>query len=345
MHSNMKLFLAIIITCCFTLIAIAAQNPEQAELTDFNDAMLEEQLVYPDWFKLSSGDLNDDLKESLAEGKIGLIVYFGQKRCAYCEQFLGVNLGITDIQKYIRENYNIVPIDIWGIDELKDTDGKFYSERELSIRYKTNFTPSLVFYDREGKPVFRLRGYHTPYRFRAALKYVVEGFYKKESFRDYLARAESGLFFMTGGLNERDFFIKPPYNLKQTIKKSGSSLAVFFEQGSCHACDLLHSDPLNNDLTIAEIEKIKAVQLDMWADTPLVTPDGTKTTAKAWAKDLGLFYAPTLVFFDTNGKEVIRIDSVVKFYRLLGVLDYINNRGYATDDNYQTWRLKQRKTN
>jgi len=345
MHSNMKLFLAIIITSCFTLTAIAAQNSEQAKFTDFDDAMLEEQLVYPDWFRLSSGDLNDDLKESLLEGKIGLIVYFGQKRCAYCEQFLEVNLGITDIQKYIRENYNIIPVDIWGIDELKDTDGNIYSERELSIQYKTNFTPSLVFYGREGKPVFRLRGYHTPYRFRAALKYVVEGFYKNETFRDYLARAESGLFFMLGGLNERDFFLKPPYNIKQTIKNSGKPLAVFFEQGSCHACDLLHSGPLNNDQTLSEIKKMNTIQLDMWADTPLVTPDGIKTTAKAWANDLGLFYAPTLVFFNTNGEEVIRIDSVVKFYRLLGVLDYINNHGYATGDNYQTWRLKRRKTN
>ncbi len=258
----MKLFLAIVITSCFTLPAIASQSFEQAELTDFNDAMLDEELVHPDWFSISSGSLNDDLEESLAEGKIGLIVYFGQKRCAYCEQFLETNLGIAEIQKYLRASYNIIPIDIWGIDEIKDTDGKLYSERELSIRYKTNFTPSLVFYDREGKPVFRLRGYYPPYRFRAALTYVVEGFYKKESFRDYLARAESGLFFMLGGLNEREFFIKPPYNLRQTIKNSGEPLAVFFEQGNCHACDLLHSGPLNNDQTLSEIKKMGAIQLN-----------------------------------------------------------------------------------
>ena len=79
----MKLFLAIIFTSGFSLAVIAAQDFEQAELTDFDDAMLDESLVYPDWFRISSGDLKDDLGESLAEGKIGLIVYFGQKRCAY----------------------------------------------------------------------------------------------------------------------------------------------------------------------------------------------------------------------------------------------------------------------
>lgn len=210
MLNDMKLFLVIILTSCFTFTAMASQEYEQAELTDFDDALLKEELVYPDWFKMSLGDLNDDLQESLAEGKSGLIVYFGQKRCAYCEQFLETNLGITDIQKYIREHYNIIPIDIWGIEDIKDTDGKSYTERELSIRYKTNFTPSLVFYDDKGKPIFRLRGYYPPYKFRAALKYVVEGFYKKETFRDYLARAESGLFFRLGGLTERDFFTEPP---------------------------------------------------------------------------------------------------------------------------------------
>lgn len=345
MLNDMKLFLVIILTSCFTLAAMASQEYEQAELTDFDDALLKEELVYPDWFEMSLGDLNDDLQESLAEGKIGLIVYFGQKRCAYCEQFLETNLGITDIEKYIREHYNIVPIDIWGIEDVKDTDGKSYTERGLSIRYKTNFTPSLVFYDDQGKPVFRLRGYYPPYKFRAALKYVVEGFYKKETFRDYLARAESGLFFRLGGLTERDLFIGPPYDLKKIVKQSEAPLVVFFEQGECHACDLLHTSPLNNDKTIAEIKKMNAIQLDMWSDMPLVTPDGKITTAREWAKDLELFYAPTLVFFDPEGKEIIRLDSVVKFYRLLGVLDYMNKRGYATDDNYQTWRLKRRKTN
>ena len=130
---------------------------------EFDDTMLEEELVYPGWFKLSMGDLSDDISEAAAAGKTGIMVYFGQKRCAYCEQFLEQNIGAPDIEHYIREHYDIIPIDIWGIEDIVDTDGKTYSERELSIRYKTNFTPSLVFYNLEGKPVFRLRGYYPPY--------------------------------------------------------------------------------------------------------------------------------------------------------------------------------------
>lgn len=343
MFINIKLLLVLTFALCFT--GLASQTYGQAELSDFDDAILDEELIYPDWFRITLGDLNDDLKDALNEGKTGLIVYFGQKRCPYCEQFLKVNLGFPDIQNVIRKHFNIIPIDIWGINDIKDTDGKSYTERTLSIYYETNFTPSLIFYDRNGKPIFRLQGYYPPYKFMAAIKYVIEGFYIRETFRDYLARAEPGLFFMLGGLNERDFFITPPYDLRQIIKESGKPLAVFFEQGKCHACDVLHTGPLNKKNVIDEINKMNTIQLDMWSDTPVVTPDGKKTTAKSWANDLGLFYAPTLVFFDSNGKEIIRIDSIVKFYRLLGVLEYMNKRGYTTEDNYQSWRLKQRKTN
>ena len=309
----------------------------------FDDTMLEEELVYPDWFKYTVGDLNEDIKEAVAAGKNGIMVYFGQKRCAYCEQFLQENIGAPDIEHYIREHYDIIPIDIWGIEDITDTNGEIYSERDLSIRYKTNFTPSLVFYDNKGKPVFRLRGYYPPYKFRAALKYVTEGFYKEETFKEYLERAEPGAFFMLGGLTDRDFFSQPPYKLNKLFKDSTKHLAVIFEQGDCHACDLLHSGPLSEDDTLKEIENMNVVQLDMWSETPVTTPGGNKTTAKDWASELNIFYTPTLIFFDHKGKEIIRIASVVQYYRLLGVLEYVNQKAYLTEPDYQSFRLKQRE--
>ena len=308
----------------------------------FDDTQLEEELVYPDWFKLSLGDLNDDLEEARNSGKKGIITYFGQKRCAYCEQFFKTSLADTDIQNYLRKHYDIIAFDIWGIDDVTDTDGKQYTERELSLHYKTNFTPSLVFYDLDGTPVFRLRGFYPPYKFRAALQFAVEEFYKTEKFSDYFARANPGEYFLLGGLTERDFFLEQPYDLAALLGNDKAT-AVFFEQGNCHTCDLLHSDPLAKDLSIEEIEKMNVIQLNMWADTSVVTPQGVKTTAKDWARSLDIFYAPSIVFFDNNGKEIIRVDSVTYFYRLWGVLDYVNQKGYEKSSDYQEWRLKQRE--
>lgn len=185
------IFLIIFLLSGMTTVSHAAADPDD-KFIEFDDTLLEEELVYPDWFKLSIGDLNEDIKEAAKAGKTGVMVYFGQKRCAYCEQFLKENIGAPDIEHYIRKHYDIIPVDIWGIEDIVDTNGETYTERELSLRYKTNFTPSLVFYDTDGKPVFRLRGYYPPYKFRAALKYVTEGFYKEEKFKEYLERAVPG---------------------------------------------------------------------------------------------------------------------------------------------------------
>ena len=340
--SILLLFFSLHVNAATQPVTAASHTDHDDSTLVFDDTMLEEELVYPDWFKLSSGNLKDDLEEAEKAGKIGIITYFGQKRCAYCEQFIKTSLADEDIQNYLRKHYDVIAFDIWGIDDVIDTDGKEFSERELSLRYKTNFTPSLVFYDLEGTPVFRLRGYYPPYKFRAALQYAVEQFYKKEKFSDYFARANPGEFFLLGGLNDREFFLKPPYNLEK-IRKNGKPVAVFFEQGNCHACDLLHSGPLARKESIAELEKMNAIQLNMWADTPVVTPAGKETTAREWARSLDIFYTPSIVFFDPQGKEIIRIDSVTQFYRLYGVLDYVNQEGYRKVDNYQDWRLQQRK--
>lgn len=334
----MKVLIALLL-----LIPIAAWSAEGSDdAYAFDDTMLEEELVYPEWFKLTFGDLRDDLREAVAAGKSGIVLYFGQKRCSYCEQFLEKDLGQPDIAGYMRKHFDVIPIDIWDIDDIIDTDGSEQDERELALKYNTNFTPSLVFYDEKGKPVFRLRGFYPPYKFRAALKYVVEKFYETESFRDYLARAEPGMFFYAEGLNERDFFMEVPQSLDRTRTPGDRPLAVFFEKGDCHACDLLHSGPLNDERTVGEIEKMDAVQLNMSADNSITTPGGETLKIVDWADRLGLFHAPTIIFFDETGKEIMRVDSVVQFYRLWGVLDYVNQKGYEEAD-YQKWRLGKRE--
>jgi len=320
---------------------LAASAAEETDVFEFDDTPLEQPLEYPDWFKLSFLDLRDDLAEAVAAGKQGLIVYFGQAHCAYCKMLLQVNFGKPDIIAYTRRNFDVVPIDIWGPEEVTDLQGRQLSEREFALREGTNFTPSLIFYDAQGRVAFRLRGYYPPYKFRAALEYVVDGYYRQEPFADYLARGDAGTAFEPGDLNEEDFFIPPPQDLDRSRLAGERPLMVFFEQGNCHACDVLHSQPLRDPAIRRRIRGFDNVQLDIRSDTPVVTPAGERTTAKAWARELGLFYTPSLLFFDERGREIIRVDSVVRFYRLRNVFDYITSRGYLSEPNYQRWRVSR----
>lgn len=306
----------------------------------FNDTPRDEVLQYPDWFNEPFLHLPSDQEQALAEGKT-LVVYFGQKRCAYCHQLMDVNFSLPDIVEYTRRHFDIVPIDIWGVDEVTDLNGEVLTERDFALREGTNFTPSLIFYDDAGAEVMRLRGYYPPYQFRAALEYVSDGHYKRETFRDYLARGENTMVFEPGDLNEEDFFSPPPYDLNRTMMPSERPLAVFFEQGECHACDVLHGEALRERAIVRQFDEFDSVQLDMWSDTPVITPSGERTTARQWAEDLQLFYAPSLLFFDEHGKELLRVDSVIGFYRLRNVLNYIASKAYLDEPNYQLWRVSR----
>ena len=323
--------------------AWAADEPlDDRAAYEFKDYVLQDELQYPDWFKTSFGDLRDDLKTAVKNGKKGIMVYFGQKRCSYCERFIKVNLEAPDVQNYLQKYFDAVPIDIWGINDIKTFSGEELSEQEFAIKEQTNFTPSLIFYDAQGRVALRLRGYYPPYKFRAALKYIVEGFYRKESLREYMARADATMIFDPAGLNEQDFFTKPPFNLDRSRYKGERPLVVFFEQSKCHACDVLHTGPLANEDLRKQIQNMEVIQLDMWSDVPVVTPAGRKTTARQWANELGLFYAPAMIFFDERGREQMRVDAVTQFYRLFGVFNYMNSRAYLKFPNFQQWRILQR---
>jgi thioredoxin-related protein len=319
-------------------------NVPESDLYEFNDFPLEQSIVLPDWFKLSFLELKNDLKDAAEAGKTGLIVYFGQKDCAYCKAHLEHNWEDMYIVAYTRKHFDVVAIDVRGDRPVSDLKGKvFRTEKAFAIANKANFTPTLLFYDTEGHEALRLSGYHPPYQFTAALEYVVDGYYKKEPFKNYLARADSFSEYGNDELNHSSIFAQPPYALDRTVFPSQMPLAVFFEKPRCFACDVLHSGPMSNTTILQSMEQLEAVQLDITQPTPVLTPDGQRLTAQSWAEQLGIYYTPTLIFFDERGREIIRVDSVVGFYRLNNVLHYVLTKGYLKTPNFQLWRQQHQR--
>lgn len=311
---------------------------EEAKATEFDDAPLEEAVVHPSWFRLSFLHLGEDLRDAVRFGKVGLVVYFGQKYCPYCQALMERNFGQRDIATYTRRHFDVVAIDVHGDRTVTDLQGRELGEKAFAEREKANLTPTLLFYDKTGQPALKLTGYYPPYKFRAALEYVADGHYRNETFRDYLLRADPELAARDGELNPAPFFAAPPHNLDRSRLPGQRPLVVFFEQGDCHACDVLHSGPLTRDRIRERLAGFDSVQLDIWADTPVVTPAGERTTARAWAEALGLFYTPTLVFFDERGTEVVRLDSVAHFNRIRRTLDYVRSGAHRQGIGLQQWQ-------
>lgn len=327
------------VLCLCLLCLPVLQAQAEWDPSGFGDRPLENPVEYPDWFRASFLDLNEDLADIRKEGKKGLILYFGQDDCPYCRAHLENNWGRSDIVSYTRKYFEVVRLDVRGSRQVTDLHGHNLPENEFAAQLKVNFTPTLLFLDQQGRVVYRVTGYRPPYYFRAALEYVADGHYRHERFRDYLARAEAAEEYGSDELNASPVFRPPPYNLdRRTPSSSRVPLLVFFEEPRCHPCDVLHGGPMNNTAISGRLRAFEVVQLNMQSDTPVVTTQGEATTASQWAKELGVDYAPTLVFFDEEGKEVIRINSVVGFYRLNKVLDYVLSRGYKHYPSYIAWR-------
>jgi thioredoxin-related protein len=331
---------ALLVLLC---LLVAGGVSAKTDPLNFDDLPLENLLEYPSWFKKSFLELDEDLAEAVADGKRGIAVYFGQKRCAYCKMLLDVNFQTPDIVRYTREHFDVIPIDIWSPEEVTTPSGETMTQRDYSLSLGTNFTPSLVFYDADGKIALRLRGYYPPYQFRAALEYVADAHYQRESFATYMARGDQTLRFEAEDMVEQPFFSPPPYNLDRSRFPAELPLVVFFEQGNCHACDILHTQPLQRKVIRDLFGRFESIQLNMWAETPVVKPDGTRSTAREWARELGIFYAPSIVFFDEDGDEIIRVDSVVHLFRLRNVLNYVLTRGYLAEPNFLRWSARTRR--
>ena len=155
-------------------------------------------LYHQDWFLQSFLDLKEDLQEAADSGK-RLIVLWEQKGCPYCKELHQVNFVDPAIRKYIRANFIVLQMDIWGARTVTDFDGKELSEKQLARRYGVRYTPTIQFLPatvaatggKTGKAleVARMPGYLKPAPFLIMFRFVQEKAYENTNFRKYLRAA------------------------------------------------------------------------------------------------------------------------------------------------------------
>ncbi len=299
--------------------------------------------THPDWFKESFLDLEEDISDAAEKNK-RLVVYFWQEGCPYCSQLWEDNFSQKDIEETFRKNFDIVAINLWGDRDVVTVKGHDFTEKAFAEALDIKYTPTLLFFDEKRKVTLRLNGYIPPEEFRLALEYAALRDNTKPTYAAYVANKNTlkkrEKTDTNRGLQNEDFFSKAPYNLergKEKNKKTEKYLAVFFEKADCKNCDLLHKKTLKNPLTRKLVKQFESIQLDRFSDTPVITPAGEKTTAKKWADTLNIIYQPAIVFFDPQGKEVMRIDAQMRSFHVQSVFDYVLSGAYKTQKNFQRY--------
>lgn len=285
----------------------------------------------PDWFKVSFLDIREDINEAAQQNK-RVMLYFYQDGCPYCAKLLQDNFGQKEIADKTRKNFDVIAINMWGDREVTDLNGDMLSEKQFAENLKVMFTPTLLMMNENGKVVLRVNGYYAPDKFVAALNYVSEKKENELSFREYYK--EKGSEKATGKLHKAEFLLDPPYNLQKLSGKQ-KPLLLMFEQKQCKACDELHGDIYPRKETREQLDRFDVVRLDMWSNEKVIGPDGKSTTAKQLAADLDIKYAPTLAFFDADGKEVFRAEAYLRAFHVQSVMDYVASGAYKEQPNFQ----------
>ncbi len=288
---------------------------------------------YPSWFKESFLDFPEDLAEATAAGK-RLVIFFHQDGCPYCNALVERNFSQKEIAEKAQKNFDIIAINMWGDRPITYLDGKQYTEKSFALKLKVQFTPTVIFFDEQGKVALRINGYHSPQRFSLDLDYVAQHKEKELPYREFI-RANAPATRTNKNLNPEPFFSKPPHDFSAKLGKR--PIAVFFEQKDCPNCDLLHQKILPDRELQAIIKQFDNVQLDMWSKTPLITFEGKKMTARDWAKKLKVEYAPSIVLFNPQGKEVIRTEAFFKVFHTQGVFNYVLSEGYKREPSFQRY--------
>jgi thioredoxin-related protein len=75
----------------------------------------------------------------------------------------------------------------------------------------------------------------------------------------------------------------------------------------------------------------------MWSRDPVSRPDGKTGSVAEWAQELNVQYAPSLVFFDSSGREVFRTEAWLRSFHIQSAMDYVASGGYLEQPDFQRY--------
>ncbi|MFV1983458.1 MAG: thioredoxin family protein [Thiohalomonadales bacterium] len=297
---------------------------------------------YPEWFKEGFLNLNEDVAEAAQQNK-RLMLIFHQPGCPYCNALVERNLAQKDIEQKVRKNFDVISINMWGDREIVNIGSKTFTEKSFAEALKVQFTPTILFFNEQGKIILRLNGYLPPNRFKIAINWVADKQEKDISYRNYVAKNSlKSIEKNNGQLISEKYFLKQPYDIsKLKNNKKNKPYALLFEQKDCPNCTLLHSKVLSEKSTLNIINQFSIIQLDMWADTPITDKTGIKTTAKQLAKKYDVKYAPTIIVFNAEGMEIIRSEAFFKTFHTQGIFHYVLSESYKKQPSFQRYLSKR----
>ncbi len=120
-----------------------------------------------------------------------LAVLFETPYCAGCDELHREGFQRPEVKAQIAK-FDVARVSLLQHEKIIAPDGKSVPASEFARLLKITYTPSIVFFDRHGREVFRIEAYLRPFHLAGSFEYVSSGAYRKQpSFQRFLrAKAE-----------------------------------------------------------------------------------------------------------------------------------------------------------
>lgn len=319
-------------------LALSLQSKEANDSELFDDSLVS-AVEYPGWFKRSFMDLPEDLREAGAAGKRGIMIVFGTQGCAYCKALVDRVLSDVDVQGLIRRHFDAIALEMFSDIEMVGPKGMAMQVKRFVKRERATFSPTVIFYDLNGNPVFRMVGYYPRDRFKRALDYVIEEAYRIQTFKNYLNNEP-------GGPMRSEESKRAGWQASSGSIATGSGpdrpTLIIFEAAGCETCRRFQQYVLSDQEIATTLQAFDIQRVDIDTVLPVKTRDNRFMPAISWMSALDLTRLPALAFYDRENKLVLQTDAEVGRQRMRNVLGYVLTGAYAQGMSYQQYVYQQR---
>ena len=141
---------------------------------------------WEDFFVAFLGDLRAEATEARRSGKAGVLLMFHFEECPYCAKMKREVLSRPEVQRYFRERFASVAIDVRGAQEVTGFDGRSLPEKEFARSLGLRASPTFHFHSLDGALIAEHRGaIYDPAEFILLGEYVASGAHRSGSFASY----------------------------------------------------------------------------------------------------------------------------------------------------------------
>lgn len=157
--------LILLITLVFTLPSYATESP---------------------FFTTFLDNLEKELALAREQGKKGVMIFFSTPVCPFCHRMKKTVLIKKQVQTFFQTNFRLLEMNIVDTRTLKDFSGHNTTQHKFAQEHRIRVTPTMIFYDLQGEPLFRQVGIvANSQEFIWLGEYILQEGYTRDSFSHY----------------------------------------------------------------------------------------------------------------------------------------------------------------